>query len=102
MKRIIVPTLVLPQFVEGKIGAAECCTFLDSGADVTMLKASLVKDSQYTQENNKIIGVNGMESSWRLAKVWIHDDSFSITFNPSYGRCCRGVARRGYLGLLTN
>ena len=35
--------------------------FLDSGADFTMVKASLVKDSQYTQENIKIIGVNGTE-----------------------------------------
>ena len=48
--------------------------FLVSGA--TMVNASLVKDSQYTQENIKIICVNGTVSSWRLAKVWIHAVSF--------------------------
>ena len=40
VKRVIAPTLVPPKLVEGKIGVAEC---LDSGADVTMVKASIVK-----------------------------------------------------------
>ena len=61
VKGVIAPTLVPPKLVERKIGAAECRMFLNSGTDVTMVKASLVKDSQYTQENIKIIGVNGTE-----------------------------------------
>ena len=55
--------------VEGKINGQEISVVLDSGACISIVPKSLVKDSQYTNETVTIVGCTKDKYSRRQNKV---------------------------------
>ena len=64
--------------IAGKIGSTECSIFVDSGADISIVRSDLVSDDQYLPGTVKVTDVNEGEVDCKLANVWVHVGSLSF------------------------
>ena len=58
--------------VIGQVGSTECAMTIDSGALLTMVRADLVKQVEYSGEMLKLKSVCGKTFTARAACVWLH------------------------------
>ena len=64
--------------VQGRVGNVECELTIDSGALVTMVRADLVQEEDYTGERVTLRSVCGRSFSARTAKVWLHFGDYAL------------------------
>ena len=51
---------------------------IDTGAQLTVVKAGLVESKDYTGENIRLLDFRGQASEVPLANVWIHAGEYSF------------------------
>ena len=79
IKRIVVPCVVAPKYIEGYVGEQKCRMLLDSGADGSVVHPSVVKPNQWLGKKFKVKGVHGNVVESPLARVWLHTGDYSIS-----------------------
>lgn len=76
--RVITPTRKESLKVDGRIGGHDCSMTIDTGAQQTVVHASLVEDHEYTGETIRLMGYNGHTTENPMASVWVHVGEYSI------------------------
>ena len=67
-----------PLTVDGRIGKHSCTMTIDTGAQLTVVKAGLVEEVEYTGETIRLLDFRGKASEVPLANVWVHTGEYSF------------------------
>ena len=70
--RVTSPGRIGSPKVVGRVGEVECEMTIDSGALITMVRADLVREEDFTGELVTLKSVCGNSFTTRAAKVWLH------------------------------
>ena len=78
IKRIVAPYLIPPKYIEGYVGEQKYRMLLDSGADRSVVRPSVVKPNEWLGRTITVKGVHGDRVESPLARAWLHTGSYSI------------------------